>query len=238
MKDRIDVFIKIVSCISVSPTNIPRLRTLNFTAALEPYLKANDVDILDTTIDILARIKVGEVFETNGVTSEDASSSQITAPNWPIVVEKITGLISNELKDLHDIEWKEKSGAYKTNVMKSLRLIVEVYLDLERRNAPKDFVMQLQKEIASVLIDANILPKICGVLTDVHLHTMEITENERNEILSSDAHKILCNCACTSGEFAEHLANIPGFFEFVNAKLTSASEEILQLDKKVSLKEY
>ena len=238
MKDRIDVFIKIVSNISNSPTTIPRLRTLNFKAALEPYLKANDADILDTTIDILTRIKVVEVFETNGVTSEDASSSQITAPNWPIVVEKITRVISNELKCLHDIEWKEENGAFKTNVLKSLRLIIDVYLELERRNAPEDFVLQSQKEIASVLIDANVIPKICGVLTDLHFQTLEITDNERNEKLSSDAHKILCNCACTSDEFAEHLAKIPGFLEFVNAKLTSASEEILQLDKKVMLDEY
>ena len=238
MKDRIYVFIKIASNISNFPRNIPRLRTLNFRAALEPYLKANDADILDTTIDILTRIKVGEVFETNGITSEDATSSQITAPNWLIVVEKITGLISNELKYLHDIEWKEENGAYKTIVMKSLRLIVEVYLELERRNAPKDFVLQSQKEIASVLIDTNIIPKICGVLTDVHLHTLEITDNERNEILNSRAHNILCNCACTSDKFAEHLTNIPGFLEFVNAKLTSASEKILQVDKKVSLEEH
>ena len=106
MKDLIDVFIKIVGNISNSPTNIPRLRTLNFTAALVPYLKANDADILGTTIDILTWIKIGEVFETNGVTSEDASSPQIAAHNWQKVVEKVKRVISKELKDLHDIEWK------------------------------------------------------------------------------------------------------------------------------------
>ena len=235
MKDRFDVFIKMVYNISYSPTNIPRLRTCNFTAALEPYLEAKDDDVLDTTMDILTFIKIGEVFETNGHTSEDTSSSQIVAPNWQTVVERVTELISNELKDLHDIEWKEENGAYKTNILKSVRLIDMVYFALVTRNVPQEYVMQSRKDIASVLIDANIIPKICGVLTDLHDHTLEITDSERNERLSSDAQRILLNYTYDSDDFPAHVANSPEFLEFIRAKLTSASEEYLQLEKKVML---
>ena len=238
MKDRIDVFIKIVGNISYSPKNIPRLRTCNFTAALEPYLKANDGVILNTTINTLTRITIGELFETKGITSEGTPSSQPAAPNWQTVVKRVTGLISNELKDLHDIEWKEENGAYTTEIFKSLRLIQTVYYALETRNAPAANVKQSRKDIASILIDANIVPKIYGMLTDLHLHTLEITDSERNEMLSSDAQSILCNYANASDGFAEHVANIPGFLEFISAKLTSASEEYLQLDKKVMLSQY
>ena len=235
MKDRIDVFIKIVGNISNYPTNIPRLRTCNFTAALEPYLKANDGVILNTTINTLTMITIGELFETKGITSEGTPSSQPAAPNWQTVVERVTGLISNEMKDLHDIEWKEENGAYKTNILKSVRLIDKVYYALETRNVPQEYVMQSRKDIASVLIDANIIPKICGVLKDLHHHTLEITDSERNEMLSSDAQRILCNYTYASDDFPAHVANSPGFLEFIRAKLTSASEAYLQLDKKVML---
>ena len=235
LADRIDVFIKIVCNISIFSTNIPRLRTLNFTAALEPYLKANDGGIINITIDILTRVKVGEVFETRGITSDDTSSSQSAAPNWQTVVEKLTGLILNELKDLYDIEWKEENGAYKTNILRSLRLLDKVYYTLETQNVPQEYVLRSRKDIANVLIDVNIIPKICGVLTDLHLHTLEITDNERNEMLSSDAQKTLLNYTYASDDFPAHVANSPGFLEFILAKLTSASEEYLQLDKQVML---
>ena len=235
MNDRIDVFIRIVGNISNSPTNIPRLRTCNFTAALEPYLKGNDGVILNTTINTLTSITIGEVFETKGITSEGTPSSQTAAPHWQTVVERVTGLISNELKDLHDIEWKEESGAYKIKIFESLRLIQTVYFALKNQNAPAVKVTQARMDIASLLIDANIVPKICGMLMDLHLHTLEITDSERNVMLSSDAQSILRNYTCASDDFAEHVANIPGFLEFISAKLTSASEEYLQLDKKVML---
>ena len=235
MKDRIDLCIKIVSNISSSPTNIPRLRTCNLTAALEPYLKANDSVILNITINTLTRITIGEVFETKGITSEDTPSSQTAAPNWQTAVERVTGLIANELKDLHDIEWKEENGAYKIKIFKSLRIIHAVFFALKNRNAPAVNVKQSRMDIASILIDANIVPKICGMFMDVHLHTREITDSERNEKLSSDAQSILCNYANACDGFAEHVANIPGFLEFISAKLTSASEEYLQIDKKVML---
>ena len=235
MKDRIDGFIKIVGNISNSPTNIPRLRTCNFTAALEPYLKANGGVILNNTLNVLTRIKIDEVFEKKGITSVDTSSSQITALNWQILFGKVTALIANELKNLHDIEWKEDNGAYKANILRSLKLIVMVYFALEERNAPEVYVTQSRKEIASVLIDSNIIPKICGVLMDLHLHALDISDNERNKMLSSDAQIILYNYSITSDDFAEHVANISGFLEFISAKITSASQEYLQLDKKVML---
>ena len=235
MKERIDVFITIVGNISNYPTNIPRLRTLNFTAALEPYLKANDSDVLDTTINILTKVKIDEVIETIGVTTINDPSSSISVPNWQLVVEKVTGIISNELKDLHDIEWKEENGAYKTNILRSVRLIDKVYYALEARNVPQEYVLRSRKDIANVLIDVNIIPKLCGVLTDIHLHTLEINDNERNEMLSSDAQRILLNYVYASDDFPAHVANSPGFLEFILAKLTSASEEYLQLDKKVML---
>ena len=238
MKARIDVFIKIVSNISKYPTNIPRLRTLNFTAALEPYLKAKDSDVLNSTINILTRIKIDEVIETIGVTTDNAPSSSISVPNWQIVVERVTGLITNELEDLHDIEWKEENGTYKANILRSLRLIDEVYFALVTRNVPQEYVLQSRKEIASILINANIVPKICVMLTDLHFHTLEITDSVKNETLSSDAQSIICNYTNATDGFAEHVAKIPGFLEFVNAKLTTASEENLQIDMKVMLYEY
>ena len=238
MKDRIVGFIKIAQNISVFPTNIPRLRTLNFTAALEPYLKTNNSDVLDSTINILTWIKIGEVLDTNWVTSEDAPSSQSAAPNWQTAVERVTGLISNELKDLHDIEWKEENGAYKIKILMSFKLIRYVYFALETRNAPVVYVKQFRKDIASVLIDANIIPKICGVFTDLHHHTLEITDNKISKILSSDAQSIiLCN-TYSSMEFAEYVANVSGFLEFIMAKLASEGKRHLHLDNEVMLDYY
>ena len=228
MKARIDVFFKIVGKISYSPTNIPRLRTINFTAALEPYLKANDGVILNTTINVLTRMKIGEVFETNGNTSEDTSSSQSAAPNWQTVADRVTTLISIELKDLHNIEWKEENGAYNTKILMSFNLIHNFPLALQTRNAPAVYIKQSKKDIASVLIDANIIPKICGVLTDLHHHTAVITDI-RNKILSPDAQKILWNNSDSSLEFAKCVANVPGFLEFIMAKLALEGRKKLEV---------
>ena len=227
-----------VGNISNSPRNIPRLRTCNFMAALEPYVEANGGAILNNTLDILTRIKIGVVFETKGLLSEDTSSSQIAVPIWQTVVERVTGLISNELKDGHDIEWKEENGAYKTSILKNLKLIEMVYYALENQNAQAVYVKQSRKDIASVLIDANVIPKICGVLTDLHHHTLEIIDHGRNKILSLVAQRILWAYTDTVRGFGEYVANITGFLEFIIAKLASESKTHLQLDKEVMLEYY
>ena len=120
----------------------------------------------------------------------------------------------------------------------SLRLFQKVNFALENRTAPAVYVKQSGKDIASVLIDANIIPKICDVLTDLHHHTLEVSDNERNKILSSDAQSILSNYTDSSTEFAEYVANVPVFLEFIIAKLVSESNNHLQLEKEVMLDYY
>ena len=213
-----------------------RLRNLNFTDALKPYLTAPNNIIRKFALSILAIIIIEEatpVFESDETSSQDLSKSRNAARNWQKVVTKLTELFAKEVDNMNGTEWKGEDGTYKKHVLSFLRLTQEIHFELGNHNAPLEYVRQSAKDIARVLVDANIAPKICGVMTDLQQHIPEITDNEEHELICRFARAVLVSNTDCSVDFAEQVVNVPGFLEFVRDKLALASEEHLQLHKQV-----
>ena len=199
--------------------------------ALKPYLKAQRYDIQLFSLRALVTIIIGETFGSD----ENSSYSQNMAHNWQLVVKKVTGLFSKEVTDLNGIEWKDKDEVYNTHVINFLKLMNIVLGELGDHDVPLVYIYQYKKDIARTVIDGNIVGKICSAFTDLHQHTLVITDDERNEIVSSELQSILWNYTDSSVEFAEQVANVPGFLEFVIDKLASESGDHLQARKEVIL---
>ena len=142
------------------------------------------------------------------------------------------------LETIKGTSWQEADGAYTNNVRECLDMLSTAYFAISKQNAPEVYVTQSRNNIAKAIINANIIPNICGVFTYVYKQNLEISESQVYDDIGMDAIPILCNFALHNDEFAKEIADCPGFLEFTRQKLLDLSEKYLQSEGKVRTFDY
>ena len=144
-----------------------------------------------------------------------------------IDIRRLHDEIAKVLEKLKRTPWKKEDGSFKKYVKKRLKQLDNAYKKLDHPQ-----VKQAQNDIAKAIIEAKIIPNICGVLTFLYKENMELSVSHKYDGISSIATGILCNYA-NAAEFATEVANCPGFLEFISELLAESSENFLQIDTQV-----
>ena len=222
---RLTRFMKILEQLLKFYTDLTHLRTLNITDVMKPYLTAPNNRMQISAINILARICIAEnalVNESNEHSSQGHTKTQNLAYDWSNIIKRLSQLLSDVLESFDGTEWKDACGSYKAEIISLLNFIVDFHYVLKRQRVPVEHLENATFNAARVLIDANSVPKLCGVLMDLHQNTLEITDNGgSSEALSFTVCGILWNYTDSSVDFAEEVANTPGFLAFTTEKLAS-----------------
>ena len=143
-------------------------------------------------------------------------------------IERLNAEIERVLEILKGTTWKDVDGSFSNYVNDGLKQLGHAFLELNNQNIPLPQVKQAQVDIAKAITEAKIIPNICGVLTYLYKANLNLSDSHKYDDISSMATRILCNYA-SAAEFANVVANCPGFLEFICEQLRDSSENYLQI---------
>ena len=179
---------------------------------------------------------VGKSIEKTQSTG-DETGSENAVNDWASIVRKLTSDTDKVLITLRETEWKETGGAFTKEVIGGLDLLQTNYFVLYDQKAPIEYVEQSRKEIAKAIFEANIIPNICGVLTDLYVQNLALSASHKYDVVTNNAIIIINNYAKydNTEEYTKAIAICPGFLEFLREQFASSSAKYLQLHEQVRI---
>ena len=166
------------------------------------------------------------------------ADSEKSDQHWQSCVDKLNAETDAVLETIKGTSWQEADGAFTKNVRQGLDMLSTAYFAISKQNAPEVYVTQSRNNIAKAIVNANIIPNICGVFSYVYKQNLDQSESQAYDAIGIDAPAILCNFAMDYDEFAKEIADCPGFLEFTRQKLLDLSEKYLQSEGQVRIFEY
>ena len=155
------------------------------------------------------------------------SSTEDIVQNWTSVVENVTTKTSKILNNLKEIDWKGTDGTYMEDVTNALCLLKDNLFVLEDECAPVQCILQSRTEIADAIADADIVPKICGMVFDLYEQWTVLSEKHKSNYMIAEI--LIDHCVFASKEFISRVSSCPRIFEFLKEQLTSSSESYQQV---------
>ena len=159
--------------------------------------------------------------------------------NGPIMeknyIARLKAEIAQVLEILKETSWTDVDGSFTKYVIDGLNQLDGAYFECGHQNIPLPQVKQARDDITKAITDAKIIPNICSVLTHLYKGNLELFVGHKYDGISSTATRILCNYG-SSAQFANEVANCPGFLEFISELLRDSSEDYmyLQINTQVS----
>ena len=156
--------------------------------------------------------------------SSNGADSKNSDQHWQSCVDKLNAETAAVLESIKGTSWKEADGTFTKDATKGLDMLSKAYFELSNQNAPLVYVRTSRDDLAKAIIKAKIIPNICDVLTYVYKQNLELSDSHGYYDIGIDARKILCNFALHYDEFANEIANFPGFLEFLKEYLQSKEQ--------------
>ena len=137
----------------------------------------------------------------------------------------------NEMKDK---EWTDENGKYTEEARKVLYGFGISYFAL--KHATLEDMIESRQQIVEVILNSDILTKVCGVVIDIYPKGWA-NEEKRTDMAAwkplSLSLVFLQNYSDASHDFATRIANAPGFLEIIHRILEESVEPHLKQDQPV-----
>ena len=148
------------------------------------------------------------------------------------VLEKVIKHIEN----MKDKEWVDEDGKYVVGAKNLLICFYNSYFALKA--APLADRVESRRHLASEVLKTDILTKVCHVVIDIYPKGWANEEKKTDQAVWSPIRNALLyvhNYADASAEFAERVADVPGYLEMMKRILLESIEPYLKQDQPVSI---
>ena len=160
-----------------------------------------------------------------------------TSEQWEKKMETLLKQIETIVQVLNmDEDWTGGGLTYKREIEGCLMQIDKAFFKISEGNAPLDCVKQFRFETAKMMMESDIVAKLCSAVTDIYRKQVENSVsviNIRLLCVFKVVISIVWNYTDASTDFAVQVANIPGFLEFIRNVLNDSAEKHISNSEKV-----
>lgn len=160
-----------------------------------------------------------------------------TSEQWEKKMETLLKQIVTIVQVLNmDEDWTGGGLTYKREIEECLMQIDKAFFKISEGNAPLDCVKQFRFETAKMMMESDIVAKLCSAVTDIYRKQVGNSVsviNIRLLCVFKVVISIIWNYTDASTDFAVQVANIPGFLEFIRSVLNDSADKHISNSEKV-----
>ena len=172
--------------------------------------------------------------EDKDETEKKKEQPPLTREEIEMLKTEILTIMETHVNAMKDKEWTDEDGKYTQEARKALYGFSVSYFALKNANLAD--MIESRRQIAQVVLNSDVLTKVCGVMIDVYPKGWANEEKKTDLAVwrpFSCAFLFILNYSDASHDFAVRVANMPGFLEMIRRILAESIEAHLKQDQPV-----